>query len=108
MEKKKSDTKRTLRLHHYIKREKLRKYLSCILSIYNGEADLGKKTNQFIDDKANLITNIPFSSTTNLYPIYQKNHVTYYPWHQLDSGMFKMNQDVMSTRHYQCFFQCLF
>ena len=44
------DTKRTLCLHHYIEREKLRKYLSGVLSIDNDEADLGKKTNKFIND----------------------------------------------------------
>ena len=48
--KKKTDAKKTLRLHHHIKREKLRKYLSSILSIDKDDADLGKKTNQFIND----------------------------------------------------------
>ena len=50
MEKKNADTKRTLRSHHYIEREKLGKYLSGILSIDNDEADQGKKTTQFIND----------------------------------------------------------
>ena len=49
-EKKNDDTKKTLRSHHFIDREKLGKFLSCILSIDNDEADLGKKTNQFIND----------------------------------------------------------
>ena len=48
---KNADTKRTICLHHYIEREKLRKYLSGILSIENDEADLGRKTNQSINDK---------------------------------------------------------
>ena len=38
-----SDTKKTLHLHHYIEREKLRKYLSSILSMDNDEAYPGKK-----------------------------------------------------------------
>ena len=50
MEKKNADTKKRLRLHHYIEREKLLKYLSGILSINNDESDLGKKKNQFIND----------------------------------------------------------
>ena len=45
-----------------------------------------------------LITNLSFSSTTNLNPIYLKNHVTYHSWQKLDSWMVKLNQDVMSTR----------
>ena len=57
---KNADTKKKLRLHHYIEREKLRKYLSRILSIDNDEVDLGKKKNQFINDirdfnKTNII-----------------------------------------------------
>ena len=47
-------TKMTIRLHHYIEREKLRKYLSGILYIENDEADLGKKTNQFINDQSDF------------------------------------------------------
>ena len=76
---KKTDTKRTIPLHHYIEREKLRKYLSGILSIENDEADLGRKTNQSINDKTTLITNISLSATYNLYRIYQKSYVSYYP-----------------------------
>ena len=41
--KEKNLTKKTLRLHHYIEGEKLRKYLSSILSIDIDESDLGKK-----------------------------------------------------------------
>ena len=37
---KKSDTKKTLRTHHFIEKEKLRKYLSGILSIDNDDSDL--------------------------------------------------------------------
>ena len=48
---KNADTKRTLRSHHYIEIEKLRKYLSGILYIYNDKADLGKNMDQFIYDK---------------------------------------------------------
>ena len=51
---KNADTKKTLRSHHYIEREKLRKYLSGVLSIDNDEADLGNKTNQFINDISNF------------------------------------------------------
>ena len=47
---KNGDTKKTLCSHHYIEGEKLRKYISGILSIDNDEAYLGKKTNQFIND----------------------------------------------------------
>ena len=52
--KKKTNTKNTLRLYHFIEREKSRKYLSRILSIDNDEADLGKKKNQFINDVSNF------------------------------------------------------
>ena len=52
-EKKNTDTKRAVRSHHYIEIEKLRKYLSGILSIENYEADIGERTNQFINDKSN-------------------------------------------------------
>ena len=48
---KNDDTKRTLFLHYFIEIEKLRKYLSGILSIENNKANLGKKMNQFINDK---------------------------------------------------------
>ena len=37
-----ADTKRTLRSHHFIEIEKLRKYLSGILSIENDKSDIGK------------------------------------------------------------------
>ena len=49
-EKRNTDTKKTLRLHHYIEREKFRKYMSVILSIDNDEAYLGETKNQFIND----------------------------------------------------------
>ena len=49
-----TNTKRTLHSHHFIEIEKLRKYLSGILSIENDKADLGKKTNQFINDKSDF------------------------------------------------------
>ena len=52
---KNADTKRTVRSHHYIEREKLRKYPSGVLSIENNEEDLGNKTNQSINDNATLI-----------------------------------------------------
>ena len=45
----KADTKKTLRSHHQIKREQLIKYISGILSIDNDEADIGNKTNKFIN-----------------------------------------------------------
>ena len=48
--KKNDDTKKTLRLHHFIEREKIIRYLYGILSIDNDEADMVKKTNQFIND----------------------------------------------------------
>ena len=51
---KNSDTKRTLRPNHYIERKQLIKYLSGILSIENDEADLGKKMDQFINDKSDF------------------------------------------------------
>ena len=74
-----SDTKRTIRSHHYIERETFRKYLSVILFMENDEADLGKKTNQFINDKATLITKISLIATSNLYLIYRKSKVSYNP-----------------------------
>ena len=54
MEKKNDDTKNTLGSHNFIEKEKLRKYLSGILSIDNDEADLEKKRNQFINDISNF------------------------------------------------------
>ena len=51
----KIDTKRTLRSHHYIEIEKLRKYLSGILHIKNTKADLEKKVDEFINDKSDFI-----------------------------------------------------
>ena len=54
MERKKANTKRTLCSHHYIEIEKLRKYLSGILYIKNNKADLGKKMDQFINDKSDF------------------------------------------------------
>ena len=54
MEKKNANTKKTWRLYHFIEREKFRKYMSGILSIDNYEADIGKKTNQFINEGSDL------------------------------------------------------
>ena len=54
MEKKNADTKKALRSHHFIEGKKLRIYMSGVLSIDNDEADLGKKTNQFINDISNF------------------------------------------------------
>ena len=51
---KKADTKKTLRSPNFIEKEKLRKYLSGILSIDIYEADTEKKTNQFINDISNF------------------------------------------------------
>ena len=45
-----ADTKKTSRSHHFIKKYKLRKYLSSILSIDMNEEDIENKTNQFISD----------------------------------------------------------
>ena len=45
-----SDTKKTLRSHHLIEKEKLREFLSATLSINSYKADIEKKRNQFIDD----------------------------------------------------------
>ena len=46
-----SDTKMTLRSHHYIGIEKLRKYVSGILHIKNTKADIEKKVDELINDK---------------------------------------------------------
>ena len=54
MEKKIANTKKTLRSHHYIEIEKLRKYLSGILNIENIKADLEKKVDEFINDKSDF------------------------------------------------------
>ena len=43
MEKRISDTKNKLRSHNFIEKEKLGKYLSGILSVDIGEADIEKK-----------------------------------------------------------------
>ena len=48
---KKANTKMTLRSHHYIEIEKLRKYLYGITLIEITQADLEKKFNEFINDK---------------------------------------------------------
>ena len=90
-ENKNADTKKKLWSHHYIEGKKWRKYMSVILSIDNYETDLGKKKIRSLMILATLITKISFIATTKLYPIYLNNHVTYHPWHQLDSGMVKMN-----------------
>ena len=59
MEKKNPNTKRTPRSHHFNEIEKLREYLSGILSIENDKADLGGEMDQFINNKkATLITHI--------------------------------------------------
>ena len=47
-----------------------------MLYIDINQADLEKKTNQFINDIIDLKNNIYFSATTKLYPIYPKNPVT--------------------------------
>ena len=47
---KNANTKKTLRSPHFIEIEKLRKYLSGILSIDNYETYLGKKSDHFIND----------------------------------------------------------
>ena len=52
--KKNDNTKRTLCSHHYIENEKLRKSLSGILYIENDKANLGKKMDQFINDKSDF------------------------------------------------------
>ena len=49
-----ADTKSTLRSHHYIEIEKLRKYISGILHIENNKADLEKKVDEFINDKSDF------------------------------------------------------
>ena len=51
---KNANTKRILRLHHYIEIEKLRKYLSGILYNENDKSDLGKNMDQFINDKSDF------------------------------------------------------
>ena len=49
-----TDTKKTLHTYHFIERENLRKYLCGLLYIVIDEADLEKRTNQFIDDIHNF------------------------------------------------------
>ena len=49
-----SDTKKTLRTHHFIEREKIQKYRCCLLSMVIDEADLENKTNQLINDISNF------------------------------------------------------
>ena len=44
----------TLRSHHYIEIEKLRKYLSGILYIENVQAYIGENMYQFINDKSDF------------------------------------------------------
>ena len=62
------NTKMTLRSHHYIGIEKLRKYLYGITHIKNNKADLEKKVDEFIND------NIDFNNThiikSNIQPVY--------------------------------------
>ena len=69
-----AEKKRTLRSHHYIEIEKLRKYLSGILHIENIKADLEEKVDELINDKVTLITHISLSPTFYLYPIYRKKN----------------------------------
>ena len=54
MKKRISETKKTLLLHHFIEKDKLRKYLSSILSTDIDEVDLENKTNHFINDIINF------------------------------------------------------
>ena len=50
------DTKKSLRSHHFIEKDKSRKYLSGMLSIDIDEADLEQKINQFINDISDFNT----------------------------------------------------
>ena len=74
-----ADTKRTLSYHHYIGIEKLRKSLHGISHNKNTKADLEKKFDEFINDKATLITHISLSPTFYLYPMNQKKNDSYHP-----------------------------
>ena len=49
-----ADTKKTLCSNHIIEKDKLRKYLSSLLSILIDEEDLEKITNQFINYISNF------------------------------------------------------
>ena len=64
---KNADTKRTLLSHHYIEIEKLRKYVSRILYIKNYKEDLGKKMDQFINDKSDF--NNTYIIKSNIQPV---------------------------------------
>ena len=66
--KKNTDTKRTLRSHHYIEVQKLRKYLSGILYIENIKADLEKKMDEIIKDKSDF--NITHIIKSNILPVF--------------------------------------
>ena len=49
-----ADTKKTLRTHHFIEKEKLRKFLCGLLYIVIDEAYLENRINQFINDISNF------------------------------------------------------
>ena len=49
-----ADAKNTLRTHHYIEKEKQRKYICGLLSIVIDEADLENRTNQLMNDIRNF------------------------------------------------------
>ena len=76
---KNADTKRTLCSHHFIVIKKLRRYISGILYIENDKVDLGGKWISSLMIKANLITHISLSKTSNLHPIYQQKNFSYHP-----------------------------
>ena len=59
--------------------------------------------NQLVNDISNFNNEhiSKFYSLTQ--SIYLKNHITYHPWHQLDSSMVKTNQNFMSTRRFKLF-----
>ena len=49
-----ADTRKTLRSHHIIEKDKFRKYLSGKLYIYIEEVDIENKTNHFINDNSDF------------------------------------------------------
>ena len=74
-----SDTKKTLSLHHFIEKDKLRKYMSDMLSMDHDEEDLEKKKNQFINDIRDFNNKHIIQCYKETISNIPEKHVTYHP-----------------------------
>ena len=103
-EKKNSDTKRTLHSNHYIEIEKLGKYLSGILYIYNDKVDLGENMDQFVNDKSDF--NNTHIINSNIQPVSNIPEEEHFIWSMTPIG-FRNGQDD-SRCYVNSSFQVLF